>query len=68
MTPNELKKAREKLGMSQPAFAKALDRSERYILYRERGERKIDKSLAFAVYWLLISESMRKKFLAKFFS
>lgn len=52
MTPEELKKARNDLELTQPAFAKKLGVSERYYLYRESGVRKIPLMMKYAVKWL----------------
>ena len=49
MTPVQLKKARQKLRLSQRAIAKELELSERYWIYRESGEKPIPRWLSRAV-------------------
>ncbi len=49
MTPEDLKKARETLNMTQVEIAKELELSHRFWLYRESGVRPIARWLARAV-------------------
>jgi len=53
MTPEQLKKHREKLDLTQADIATELQLSERFWHYRERGERLIPRWLARAVRDLL---------------
>lgn len=53
MSPAQMTKIRGKLGLSQSGLAKALDCSERFILYRESGVRPIDLMLQNALENLL---------------
>lgn len=65
MTPAFIKRAREKLGMTQPQLADELDRSERFILSRETGEAKPDKMFQYALFWLLLPQKIRQKYTPK---
>ena len=49
MTPDRLRKAREKLQLSQQNIAKELEICKRYWIYRESGEKPIPRWLARAV-------------------
>ena len=53
MTPEQMKKARTRLGLTQCEIAEKLDLSERFWLYRETGERPITQWLARAIRDLL---------------
>lgn len=53
MTPEELKKARERLKLSQTGLGEKLDRSRRFVIYHENGTYSIDRMLKYAVKWLL---------------
>lgn len=66
MKPEQLKKARETLQLTQEEMGDALDKSERFITYRESGVQPIDKMLKFAICWMLLPKLIREKFLPKF--
>ena len=66
MKPEQLKEARETLQLTQEGMGDALDKSERYITYRESGKQPIDKMLKYAVMWLLLPQRIRDKYLPKF--
>jgi predicted transcriptional regulator len=53
MTPEELKKHREKLGMTMREISSNLEVSERFYLYRESGVRGISRMMEYAVRWML---------------
>lgn len=61
MTPEELKKQREKLGLSQCELGENLDRKERFIQYRESGDIPIDKMLKHAVTGLSVTLKKKRK-------
>ena len=52
-TPEQLRRMRERVGLSQEGMAGELGVSERFLLYRERGDRPIPKWLEYSVRWLL---------------
>lgn len=54
MTPDQLRKARAKLGLSLTGMAKELGIGRRTYIYRESGEMPIDRLMQLAVYWLLL--------------
>lgn len=53
MTPQQLKKARKRLGHTFDSMAEALDIGRRTYAYREAGKEPISKTMAMAIYWLL---------------
>lgn len=54
MTPQEFKNARTSMGLSQQAFADALDMTRRHIGRMERGESTILRKTGLAVELLVI--------------
>lgn len=66
MKPEQLKKSREMLQLTQESMGEAVNRSERFITYRESGKQPIDKMLKYAVSWLLLPKRIREKYLPKF--
>ncbi len=59
MTPEEMKKNREKLKLSQEDLADEFDRSRRYIQYQEGSSAPIDRMLRYAMIGLM--KCRRKK-------
>lgn len=59
MTPEQLKKSREKLELTQRQIAEELELSERFWLYRESGVRSISRWLARAVRDLVNNPTRR---------
>ena len=66
-TPEQLKKARVKLGFpTQAGLGEALEKSERYITYRESGKQPVSKMMRYALSWLLLPKKVRDKYLPRF--
>lgn len=60
MTPQELKKARAELGLSQDALSKKLEHCRRFIVYRESGILRIPSWLEWAMKGLLSENNFKK--------
>ncbi len=67
MKPEQFKKARKALKMSQVSMAAELGVTERWIRRRERGEQPAPLWLQYAVIGLLVGAAVRNKMRAKFF-
>ena len=52
MTPEQFRKARETLGLTQTELAKELDVTPRAVYYWEIGQRPISRVLVLAMKWL----------------
>lgn len=61
MTPEELKKKREKLKLTQPQLGEYLERTDRFIQYREGGDKPIDGMLNYAMKGLEGELKTKKK-------
>lgn len=66
MKPEHLTQARETLQVTQKGMGELLDKSERYVLYRESGVQSICSMMRDAICWKLLPEHIRKKYLPKF--
>ncbi len=66
MKPEQLKNARESLRLTQQEFGEELGKSERFITYLESGVRPISRMVKYAVYWLLLPKTVRKKWESEF--
>lgn len=67
MTPQKLKHARLKMRLTQCELGDKLHTSRRMIGHYELGHFPIPKTLEYSVYWLLVSEKLKKIFLKRFF-
>ena len=67
MTPARLKAARLKLKLTQHEFGNRLDKTPRMVKYYESGAYPIPKTFEYAVYWLMVSERVKKVLLIKLF-
>ena len=59
MTGNELKDARQKLGLSQRALSDAIDMSRVMIVLMEHGKKRIEKRTELAVLCLLYEAGIK---------
>ena len=66
MTAKQFTKCREELDLTQEGIGEVLDKSERYITYRESDVQPVERVLGFAVLYLLIPKAIRDKYLPKF--
>ena len=68
MNPQKLKAARLKLRLTQRQLGDRLHHTSRMIQHYELGKYPIPVTVEYSVYWLFISEKLKKIFLIKLFS
>lgn len=67
MTPKRLKSARLKIRLTQHELADKLNLSRRMLQNYEAGRFPIPRTFEYAVYWLMVTERLKKVLLTKFF-